>query len=58
LLAETFSAGRLADRGILDPEVVSRIWQRFQSSPESVGWSRIWSLFVLARWSELMNVVP
>ncbi len=58
LLAETFSAGRLADRGILDPEAVSRIWQRFQSSPESVGWSRIWSLFVLARWSELMNVVP
>jgi asparagine synthase (glutamine-hydrolysing) len=58
LLAETFSAGRLAERGILDPEAVSRIWQRFQRSPESVGWSRIWSLFVLARWSELMNVVP
>jgi len=58
LLAETFSAGRLADRGILDPAAVSRIWQRFQCSPESVGWSRIWSLFVLARWSDLMNVVP
>jgi len=58
LLAETFSAGRLADRGILDPQAVSRIWQRFQSSPESVGWSRVWSLFVLARWSHLMNVVP
>ena len=58
LLAETFSPGRLADRGILDPQAVNRIWQRFQSSPESVGWSRIWSLFVLARWSDLMNVVP
>lgn len=57
LLAEAFSAGRLADRGILDPQAVSRIWQRFQSSPQSVGWSRIWSLFVLARWSDLMNVV-
>ena len=58
LLAETFSPARLAERGILDPKAVSQIWQRFQSSPESVGWSRIWSLFVLARWSELMNVVP
>lgn len=58
VLAETFSAGRLAERGILDPVAVSRIWQRFQRSPQSVGWSRIWSLFVLARWSELMNVAP
>jgi asparagine synthase (glutamine-hydrolysing) len=58
LLAESFSADRLADRGILDPQVVGRIWQRFQRSPESVGWSRIWSLFVLARWCDLMNVVP
>jgi len=58
LLEETFSPGRLADRGILDPDAVNRIWQRFQSSPESVGWSRVWSLFVLARWSDLMNVVP
>jgi asparagine synthase (glutamine-hydrolysing) len=58
LLEGTFSPGRLADRGILDPDAVNRIWQRFQSSPESVGWSRVWSLFVLARWSDLMNVVP
>jgi asparagine synthase (glutamine-hydrolysing) len=58
LLAETFSAGRLKDRGILDPNAVNRIWQRFQSSPQSVGWSRIWSLFVVARWSDRMNVVP
>jgi len=58
LLAHTFSADRLADRGILNPQAVGRIWQRFQSSPESVGWSRIWSLFVLARWCDLMNVVP
>lgn len=58
LLAETFSPGRLAARGILDSAAVNRIWQRFQTSPGSVGWSRIWSLFVLARWSDLMNVVP
>lgn len=58
LLEENFSAGALAARGILDPDAVSRIWQRFQRSPESVGWSRVWSLFVLARWCDLMNVVP
>jgi len=58
LLAESLSADRLADRGILDPQAVEQIWQRFQSSPESVGWSRVWSLFVLVHWCELMNVVP
>lgn len=58
LLEETFSPRRLAARGILDPAAVNRIWQRFQTSPDSVGWSRIWNLFVLARWSDLMNVVP
>ena len=55
-LVEAFSPQRLTEGGILQPAAAGRIWKRFQRSPESVGWSRIWSLFVLARWCEVMNV--
>ncbi len=57
-ISETFSPERLKDRGILQPEAVGRIWERFQRSPGVVGWSRIWNLFVLERWCELMDVRP
>jgi asparagine synthase (glutamine-hydrolysing) len=57
-VAKTFSPQRLRERGILEPEAVGRIWERFQRSPGAVGWSRIWNLFVLARWCELMDVRP
>ena len=57
-LADAFSPPRLREGEILEPEAVGRIWERFQKSPEAVGWSRIWNLFVLARWCEAMNVRP
>jgi asparagine synthase (glutamine-hydrolysing) len=57
-ISETFSPERLRGRGILQPEAVGRIWERFQRSPGTVGWSRIWNLFVLQRWCELMDVRP
>ena len=57
-LAEAFSPQRLREGGILEPQAVGGIWERFQKSPETVGWSRIWNLFVLARWCEVMNVRP
>ena len=57
-LAEAFSPQRLTDGGILQPAAVGRIWKRFQISPEAVGWSRIWNLFVLARWCEVMSIRP
>lgn len=34
----------------LRPEVVSRLWQAFDSGGRGIYWSRIWSLFVLLRW--------
>jgi len=55
---DTFSQKQLSSRGILNSAEVQRVWKRFQSAPKSVGWSRIWSLFVLARWCESMNVRP
>jgi asparagine synthase (glutamine-hydrolysing) len=35
---------------------VEQLWQRFQQSPASVGWSRPWSLYVLAKWCEINAV--
>jgi hypothetical protein len=51
-----FTPERLAAAGVLDPAAVSRLWQRYLRKPESVGWSRLWSVFVLASWCEIMQV--
>jgi asparagine synthase (glutamine-hydrolysing) len=58
MLEETFSPDRLRRTGILDPEHVNRVWRHYKRSETAVGWSRIWSLFVLERWCELMQVSP
>jgi asparagine synthase (glutamine-hydrolysing) len=55
---DTFSPKQLSSRGVLNGAEVQRVWKRFQRAPEAVGWSRVWSLFVLARWCELMKVRP
>jgi asparagine synthase (glutamine-hydrolysing) len=34
----------------LRPGIVREIWQRFLRSPQKVGWSRPWALYVLGRW--------
>jgi len=53
---QTFQTDRLAAAGILNAEAVQAVWRRFRHSPGSVGWSRLWSLFVLQRWCETMKV--
>jgi asparagine synthase (glutamine-hydrolysing) len=53
---ETFDPERLDLAGVLEPTAVNRLWRRYLKSPESVGWSRLWSVFVLARWCETMKV--
>ena len=55
-IGETFSRDRLAAGGVLNPESVDRLWRRYMDKPEAVGWSRLWSVFVLARWCEVMQV--
>lgn len=53
---EVFRPGRLAASSVLEPRPVHNLWQRFLNNPQSVGWSRLWSVFVLARWCELMKI--
>jgi asparagine synthase (glutamine-hydrolysing) len=47
--AQLSEVGLLAD-GVRD------VWRRFLRAPRAVGWSRPWSLFVLAQWSQINQV--
>jgi len=58
VLEEAFAPDRLRRTGVLDPGHVQSVWRHYQRSEGAVGWSRIWSLFVLQRWCELMQVSP
>ena len=57
-MQETFAPERLRRAGVLDPAAVGELWRRYDRAPAAVGWSRIWSLFVLQRWCEAMEVRP
>jgi asparagine synthase (glutamine-hydrolysing) len=46
---------RLTSAGV-KPKISAEIWQRFLRSPKAVGWSRPWSLYVLAKWCEINQV--
>ncbi|HEY0704378.1 MAG TPA: asparagine synthase (glutamine-hydrolyzing) [Candidatus Acidoferrales bacterium] len=55
-IGQAFEPDRLARAGVLEPTAVNRLWQRYLKNPEAVGWSRLWSVFVLARWCDVMQV--
>jgi len=57
-IQETFSQHRVDSRQVLEFGAVDDLWRRYERSEASVGWSRIWSLFVLQRWCEIMQVSP
>jgi asparagine synthase (glutamine-hydrolysing) len=40
----------------LNREAVRNVWKQFSRSPQSIGWSRPWALFVLAKWCRVNNV--
>ncbi|HKP83083.1 MAG TPA: asparagine synthase (glutamine-hydrolyzing) [Pyrinomonadaceae bacterium] len=47
----------LEDAGaILNLGAVRKIWHDFLQKPRAVGWSRPWSLYVLAKWCEINDV--
>jgi asparagine synthase (glutamine-hydrolysing) len=58
VLDQAFSRERLAAVGIFDFDAVRVLWHRYCKAPAAVGWSRIWSLFVLQRWCERMGIRP
>jgi asparagine synthase (glutamine-hydrolysing) len=42
----------------LEADCVRSIWRKFLRKPRAIGWSRPWSLYVLARWCEINGVTP
>ncbi|MGH9967615.1 MAG: asparagine synthase (glutamine-hydrolyzing) [Pyrinomonadaceae bacterium] len=40
----------------LNPNSVNRVWENFLRAPQRVGWSRPWSLYVLAKWCHFNGV--
>jgi asparagine synthase (glutamine-hydrolysing) len=46
---------QLAAAGLV-AEDASELWQRFLRAPRAVGWTRPWSLFVLAQWCQVNRV--
>ena len=47
--------GRVSMPG-LDVKTVERVWDDFLQKPRAVGWSRPWSLYVLAQWCGINRV--
>jgi asparagine synthase (glutamine-hydrolysing) len=58
MLEEAFSPSQLEAVGVLQTDAVQTLWRRYAKLPTLVGWSRIWDLFVLVRWCEMMGVRP
>jgi len=55
-ISDVFSdSSRLTSSG-LRQDSVNHLWQRFLRRPAGVGWSRPWTLYVLAKWCELNDV--
>jgi len=40
----------------LNADAVQRLWRNFLQKPRAVGWSRPWSIYVLAKWCEINHV--
>lgn len=59
-LRDEISAVFADDRQLAEAGLVAKdardLWGRFQRAPRAVGWTRPWSLFVLARWCQINRV--
>lgn len=40
----------------ISPKAAQTVWKQFLRNPRGVGWSRPWTLYVLARWSRLHSL--
>ena len=47
---------RLLSNAFLSPKTVQKVWTNFLAKPRAVGWTRPWSLYVLAKWCEVNGV--
>jgi asparagine synthase (glutamine-hydrolysing) len=55
-ITSAFQDGDLLRQAGLAADQTRDLWRRFLGAPRAVGWSRPWSLFVLAKWCQLNGV--
>ena len=55
-VSSVFEDSRLLSAAGLDSKTVLSVWNNFLQKPRAVGWTRPWSLYVLAKWCELNRV--
>jgi asparagine synthase (glutamine-hydrolysing) len=55
-VSSVFEDSRLLSAAGLDSKAVRNVWNNFLQKPRGVGWTRPWSLYVLAKWCELNRV--
>ena len=55
-VSSVFEDSRLLSAAGLNATAVKNVWNNFLQKPRAVGWTRPWSLYVLAKWCELNRV--
>ena len=55
-VSSTIADTRLLSNASLSPKTVQKVWTNFLAKPRAVGWTRPWSLYVLAKWCEVNGV--
>jgi len=55
-ITSVFQDGDLLRQAGLAADQTRDLWRQFLRAPRAVGWSRPWSLFVLAKWCQLNGV--
>jgi len=55
-LASVFNSKEGLHAAGLNARGVETLWHAFLKTPSAIGWSRPWSLYVLAKWCEVNGV--
>jgi asparagine synthase (glutamine-hydrolysing) len=55
-ISSVLENGNIVSRASLNAKEVTSVWRRFLHAPRSIGWSRPWSLYVLAKWCEINGI--
>jgi asparagine synthase (glutamine-hydrolysing) len=55
-VSSMFEDSRLLSAAGLNSKAAQNVWNNFLQKPRAVGWTRPWSLYVLAKWCELNRV--
>ena len=55
-VASVLESAAMLSGPALNHQAVQNLWRNFLQKPRAVGWSRPWSIYVLAKWCEINRV--